>query len=125
MAGNAEESRAPLSAQLLTGQKALATGANSGIGMATAVAPGRAGADVVVNYVVGADEAEKVVEQIQGCGVNSYAHETDVSDEDQVVGMADRMVREFGSIDVMVPRRRSPAGRTLAEMSLAQTPSSC
>ncbi|MFF2100762.1 sugar dehydrogenase, partial [Streptomyces sp. NPDC058202] len=33
---------------LLRGQKALVTGANSGIGLATAIALGRAGADVVV-----------------------------------------------------------------------------
>lgn len=36
-------------AHLLKGQKALVTGANSGVGKATAVALGRAGADVVVN----------------------------------------------------------------------------
>ena len=38
--------------KVLVGQKALVTGANSGIGRAVAVAPGQAGADVVVNYVV-------------------------------------------------------------------------
>jgi glucose 1-dehydrogenase len=41
---------------LLTGQKAIVTGANSGIGRAVAVAMGRAGADIAVNYVDG-DEA--------------------------------------------------------------------
>jgi glucose 1-dehydrogenase len=37
--------------KILRGQKALVTGANSGIGKAIAVALGQAGADVVVNYV--------------------------------------------------------------------------
>ena len=37
--------------RVLTGQKALVTGANSGIGQAIAIALGRAGADVMVNYV--------------------------------------------------------------------------
>ncbi|WP_308294556.1 SDR family oxidoreductase [Streptomyces sp. RKAG290] len=120
MAGNAEESRTTPSTQLLRGQKALVTGSNSGIGMATALALGRAGADVVVNYVVGADEAEKVVEQIRGFGVRSYAHEADVSDEDQVVGMVDRMVREFGTIDIMVPNAGLQRDAPLTEMSLAQ-----
>ena len=53
------ENRGTTSAQLLRGQKALVTGANSGIGLATAIALGRAGADVVVNYVVGAHEARE------------------------------------------------------------------
>ena len=44
-------------AKVLLGQKALVTGANSGIGRAVALAFGQAGADVVVNYVVGGDAA--------------------------------------------------------------------
>jgi NAD(P)-dependent dehydrogenase (short-subunit alcohol dehydrogenase family) len=86
---------------LLTGQKALVTGANSGIGLATAVALGRAGADVVVNYVVGAHEAENVVKEIESFGVRAYAHEADVSDEDQVRDMYARAREAFGRIDVL------------------------
>ena len=37
--------------KVLRGQKALVTGANSGIGRAVAIAMGQAGSDVVVNYV--------------------------------------------------------------------------
>ena len=69
---------------LLTGQKALVTGANSGIGRGVAIALGQAGADVVVNYVVGDDTANAVVEQIRGFGVNSIALKADVSFEDEV-----------------------------------------
>ena len=42
---------------ILTGQKALVTGANSGIGRAIALALGAAGADVAVNYVDGEQAA--------------------------------------------------------------------
>jgi glucose 1-dehydrogenase len=59
--------------KVLVGQKALVTGANSGIGRAVAVALGQAGADVVVNYVVGEDAAEQVVGEIRKCGSNAYA----------------------------------------------------
>ncbi|MGW1066187.1 SDR family oxidoreductase [Streptomyces aureus] len=120
MAGTADESGTPLVARLLRGQKALVTGANSGIGKATAVALGRAGADVVVNYVVGADEAEKVVEEIKGFGVNAYAHEADVSDEAQVVEMVARIVREFGTIDIMVANAGLQRDSSLVDMTLAQ-----
>ena len=45
----------------LAGQKALVTGANSGIGKGVAIALGRAGAEVVVNYVARPEQAEEVV----------------------------------------------------------------
>ncbi|RPF36796.1 SDR family oxidoreductase [Streptomyces sp. TLI_185] len=108
------------SAQLLRGQKALVTGANSGIGLATAVGLGRAGADVVVNYVVGAHEAENVVKEIEGFGVRAYAHEADVSDEDQVTAMVARMVEEFGTIDIMVANAGLQRDAEVTEMTLAQ-----
>ncbi|MEV6833048.1 SDR family oxidoreductase [Streptomyces sp. NPDC051133] len=107
-------------AHLLKGQKALVTGANSGIGRATAVALGRAGADVVVNYVAGREDAEQVVEEITGSGVQAAAYEADVSDEDQVVAMMDRMVKEFGTIDILVANAGLQRDAPFTEMTLAQ-----
>ncbi|MET7521077.1 SDR family oxidoreductase [Streptomyces sp. 900116325] len=109
-----------MSARLVAGQKALVTGANSGIGRATAVALGRAGADVVVNYVVDEDEAEKVVAEIKAFGVRAYAHQADVSEEDQVVGMVAHMVEEFGTIDIMVANAGLQRDAPSVEMTLAQ-----
>ncbi|MFJ9948498.1 SDR family oxidoreductase [Kitasatospora sp. NPDC091207] len=105
---------------ILRGQRALVTGANSGIGRATAIALGRAGADVVVNYVFGSDAAEEVVAEIRSFGVRAYAHEADVSQEDQVVAMVARMVAEFGTIDVMVANAGLQRDAAVTEMTLAQ-----
>ncbi|MGW7363434.1 SDR family oxidoreductase [Streptomyces sp. NPDC054841] len=105
---------------MLKGQKALVTGANSGIGKATAIGLGRAGADVVVNYVAGKEAAEQVVEEIQALGVRAAAYEADVSQEDQVVGMVDRMVKEFGTIDIMVANAGLQRDAPVTEMTLAQ-----
>jgi glucose 1-dehydrogenase len=88
--------------KILKGQKAVVTGASSGIGKAIAVALGHAGADVVVNYIAGEDAAQKVVEEVRRCGSRSYAHKADVSKEDQVHGMFERMVSELGSVDILV-----------------------
>lgn len=107
-------------AHLLRGQKALVTGANSGIGKATAIGMGRAGADVVVNYVAGREEAEKVVEEIASFGVRAAAYEADVSDEDQVAAMTQRMVEEFGTIDILVANAGLQRDAALTEMTLAQ-----
>ncbi|MEV7374712.1 SDR family oxidoreductase [Streptomyces sp. NPDC090301] len=107
-------------ARLLHGQKALVTGANSGIGKATAIGLGRAGADVVVNYVAGREAAEEVVAEIASFGVRAAAYEADVSQEDQVVAMMDRMVREFGTIDVLVANAGLQRDARLTDMTLAQ-----
>lgn len=107
-------------AHLLKGQKALVTGANSGIGKATAIGLGRAGADVVVNYVADQESAEAVVREITSFGVRAAAYEADVSQEDQVVAMVDRMVREFGTIDIMVANAGLQRDAAFTEMTLAQ-----
>ena len=93
----------PLSVpKLLSGQKALVTGANSGIGKAVAIGLGAAGADVVVNYVDGDEAAAVVVKTIIASGSKAYAHQADVSSEEQVAAMFKRMMQEFGTIDILV-----------------------
>ena len=62
---------APPINKVLKGQKALVTGANSGIGQAVAMALANAGADVVVNYVSRPEAAEAVVEQADGAALTS------------------------------------------------------
>jgi glucose 1-dehydrogenase len=106
--------------KVLTGQKALVTGANSGIGKAVAIALGQAGADVVVNYVEGDDAANAVVEEIKKSGVRAYAHRADVSSEDQVAEMFVRMMREFGTIDILVSNAGLQRDQAFHEMTMAQ-----
>jgi glucose 1-dehydrogenase len=86
----------------LTGQKALITGANSGIGRAIALALGHAGADVVVNFVSREEEAAKVVDEIRGCGSNAFSFRADVSKEADVQAMFARMQETFGAVDIVV-----------------------
>ncbi|MGA7539134.1 MAG: SDR family oxidoreductase [Steroidobacteraceae bacterium] len=105
---------------LLRGQKALVTGANSGIGQATAIALGQAGADVVVNYVVGDERAAAVVEEIGRSGARAYAHRADVSNEDQVKEMFGRMLSEFGTIDILVNNAGWQKDSPFVDMTLAQ-----
>ncbi|MEV2212364.1 SDR family oxidoreductase [Streptomyces sp. NPDC050997] len=120
METSGSDGRQPPAYPLLKGQKALVTGANSGIGKATAIALGRVGADVVVNYVAGRDAAEEAVREIEAFGVRAYAHEADVSQEDQVVDMVSRMVKEFGTIDVMVANAGLQRDAAITEMTVDQ-----
>jgi glucose 1-dehydrogenase len=104
----------------LRNQKALVTGANSGIGEACALALGEAGADVVVNYVSRPEEADRVVEIIKQSGRRALAFQADVSREDQVQAMFARMREEFGTIDILVNNAGLQRDARFQEMSLEQ-----
>ena len=108
--------------RLLPGQKALVTGASSGIGKAVAMALAEAGADVCVNYPVEAemDKAEMEVEEIRAHGGHAFAHQCDVSKEDEVVAMFDRLRAEMGTVDIVVANAGIQRDAPLTEMTLAQ-----
>jgi len=105
---------------MLHGQKALVTGANTGIGKAIAVALGKAGADVMVNYLHGDKSAAAVVAEIRQSGVKALAHRADVSSESEVTAMFDHVVQEFGTLDIVVANAGIQMDAGFAEMSLAQ-----
>jgi 3-oxoacyl-[acyl-carrier protein] reductase len=77
----------------LVGKLALVTGGSRGIGRAIALELGRAGAEVVVGYRTGRDEAEAVAEEIGGRAV-----EADVSDAESAAAL----VEAAGDVDVLV-----------------------
>jgi glucose 1-dehydrogenase len=104
--------------KFLTGQKALVTGANSGIGRGVAIALGQAGADVVVNYVVDDCAAEAVVTEIEKFGARAYAHKADVGSEQEVAAMFARMMQEFGTIDILVNNAGLQRDSAFHEMTL-------
>ena len=107
--------------KILKGQKALVTGANSGIGKGIAVELAKAGADVVVNYRGKEQAALDLVEQIKkNCGVNAYAHYTDVSNEYDVKGMFEKMIKEFGTIDILVNNAGLQKDAPIDEMTIEQ-----
>jgi glucose 1-dehydrogenase len=106
--------------KLLLGQKALVTGASSGIGRAIALALGEAGADVVVNYVSGEDKAKSLVEEIHAKGSSAIAVRADVSEETQVRAMFAQMKERFGTIDILVNNAGLQQDAPFHEMTLAQ-----
>ena len=106
--------------KVLEGQKVLVTGGASGIGRAVAVALGKAGADVVVNYVRGEDQAKEVVAEIGQCGSRAYAHQADVSNEDQVRNMFQKMYQEFGTIDILINNAGLQQDAPFDEMTIDQ-----
>lgn len=104
----------------LNGQKALVTGASSGIGAGVARALGAAGASVAVNYVGNPGAAEAVADDIRAAGALAIAVKADVSREDEVQAMFRRMFAEFGTIDILVNNAGLQKDAAFTEMTLAQ-----
>jgi 3-oxoacyl-[acyl-carrier protein] reductase len=86
----------------LDGRVALVTGAGRGFGRAIALALGRAGADLAVNYNASAAAAKDVVAELDAMGRRAEAVQADVAREDQVRVMVERVLARFGRLDVLV-----------------------
>jgi glucose 1-dehydrogenase len=106
--------------KILEGQKALVTGGASGIGRAVAIALGKAGADVVINFVRGEEQANEVAAEIGKCGSRAYSHRADVSSEEQVQNMFKNMFREFGTIDILINNAGLQKDAPFDEMTVDQ-----
>ena len=104
--------------KLLAGQKALVTGANSGIGRGVAIGLAQAGADVMVNYVAGDEAAAAVVEEIRHSGARGAAYRADVSSEEQVAAMFQSMREQFGTVDILVANAGLQRDAPLLDMTL-------
>lgn len=80
----------------------IVTGASRGIGRAIALAFGRAGCKVLVNYARASKEADEVCKQIEALGGQALAFKGDVSKESDVASMIKTAVNAWGTIDVLV-----------------------
>lgn len=105
---------------ILAGQKAVVTGANSGIGRAIAIELAGAGADVLVNYVSSSQDAEEVAASIHRLGVRCVTHKADVASEHEVKGMFERVRKEFGTVDILVANAGLQQDAAVADMTLDQ-----
>lgn len=86
----------------LAGKKAIVTGSSRGVGAAVALAYGREGADVVVNYTSSEDAANDVVKQIQDMGQKAVAVKADVAQAEGCQALVDAAVNELGGLDIVV-----------------------
>src|SRR5215470_9469363 len=101
-------------------QKAIVTGASSGIGRGVAIALGRAGADVVVNHRNDEDAAVAVVREIADAGGRAIAIRADVSREDEVADLFRRAIEQFGTVDILVNNAGLQRDAPFERMTLEQ-----
>jgi len=85
-----------------TGKIVLVTGAQQGIGRATALAFAASGADVAVNWLDDEDAALRVALQIRDRGRRALTVRADLGDLDAVRAMTAEVERGLGAIDILV-----------------------
>ena len=85
----------------LEGKVAIVTGSGRGIGKALALGLAQAGADVVVLARTAAD-IENTAGEVRSLGRRALAVPTDVRSGDQVAGMVEATLKEFGRVDILV-----------------------
>src|SRR6266705_1592324 len=85
---------------LLPGRVAVVTGGGSGIGRAIARRFAAEGARVAVTDLKG-ESAERVAAEIHAAGGTAFAVPTDVADSAQVDALFARVVREWGTVDIL------------------------
>jgi glucose 1-dehydrogenase len=112
--------RKAMTLRVLEGQRAIVTGANSGIGEGVARGLAEAGAKVVVNYVTGPERAEQVADEIRQTGGEAIAIHADVSKEDQVQAMFRQAIETWGSVDILVNNAGLQRDAAFHEMSLKE-----
>lgn len=103
----------------MDGKVALITGGSRGIGRGCAIAMGRAGANVVVNYRQNKDAALEVVRTIEEAGGKAMAFQADVSDRQAVDAMVEGALKRFGPIDVLVSNAVSSTRKSFLETDVA------
>jgi 3-oxoacyl-[acyl-carrier protein] reductase len=86
----------------IEGKAAIVTGGGTGVGRATALALGRGGCSVLVNYSRSKDAAEQTVSELKSLGVNAVAEQADVTDDAAVRRMVRRAVEAFGGLHILV-----------------------
>ncbi len=87
----------------LDNRVALVTGSSKGLGKAMALALGKAGAKVAINYHSDADAAERAFSEFEDHGFTGTLVRADVTDADDVERLAKQVADDLGPIDILVP----------------------
>ena len=101
-------------------QTILVTGASSGIGQGIAIAFGKRGANVVINYYNDEAGAIDTLEQVKAGGGNGLIVKADVGEEEELLQMFRKVHDEFGRLDVLINNAGIQDDSAFAEMTLAQ-----
>lgn len=86
----------------LDGKSALVTGGGTGAGRAISLRLASEGANVAVNYSRSQKDAEDTVAEIAKLGGKTVAVQANVADDAAARAMVDRVMDEFGRLDILI-----------------------
>ncbi|SEF26537.1 3-oxoacyl-[acyl-carrier protein] reductase [Amycolatopsis pretoriensis] len=104
----------------LAGKAAVVTGGSRGIGAATTIRLADAGVRVAFTYLNSAEEAGKVVRQIESRGGRAVAIRADAADPAAQAAAIDSAAAEFGRLDILVNNAGILMGEELPKITLEQ-----
>lgn len=99
-------------------RRAIVTGADSGIGRATAVALAAAGIDVGITWHSDLAGAEETAEEVRSHGARAVLAQLDVSDIPGCGDVVDRLIQELGGVDVFVNNAGTGAQTPFLDITL-------
>ena len=102
---------------MLETQVAVVTGASRGIGRAIALRLAAAGADVVVNYFLNREAAEKTAAEIRTHGVRAHLVQADMKDPGQIRKLFAEVEAHFGGLDILVSSAASGVFRPVSDLT--------
>ncbi len=88
--------------KLLEGKTAIITGASRGIGKGIAQVFAAHGANVAFTYSSSVDAANALEKELNELGVKAKGYQSNAADFQQAQDLAAEVVKEFGSIDVLI-----------------------
>src|SRR5690606_38934036 len=103
----------------LTGKTALVTGSTHGLGMAMAKGLGQAGATIIVNGNSSQQKIDEAVAYFKSEGINAVGYKFNVTDEQEVIEVINKIQSEVGHIDILVNNAGIIKRVPLEEMEVA------
>ncbi|MBL6874643.1 MAG: 3-oxoacyl-[acyl-carrier-protein] reductase [Flavobacteriales bacterium] len=102
---------------LLKNKSVIITGGSRGIGKAIAKKFAQNGANLAITCIKITDEALELVKNIESLGVKAKVYESDASDFESAIKLAENVFNDFGSIDVLVNNAGITKDNLLLRMS--------